>query len=78
MEYLTKHGELLQEKKNLYNLQYEYNSKIKEIQKLLDINQINISRNCLNKHGKHNWIETREDGIYGERFYICENCGTDY
>ena len=33
-----------------------------------------IARACIEEFGSHDYIEEREDGMYGERFYICSRC----
>ena len=33
-----------------------------------------IVNNCLHHFDQHNYIEEREDGMYGEVFRVCNRC----
>ena len=36
-----------------------------------------IRENCIKHHTHHKWNEMRENGAYGELFYVCENCNAE-
>ena len=44
-----------------------------KIEKLDDI----IVNQCIDTHGEHNYIQEREDGIYGNIYFVCKNCGIE-
>ena len=39
------------------------------------LNEIDIKINLINKYSIHKWKQERESGLYGERYYCCEDCG---
>ena len=44
-----------------------------KIEKLDDI----IVNQCIDTHGEHNYIQEREDGMYGNIYFVCKNCGIE-
>lgn len=57
-------------KKELVNEKYELLKRLNQIELTLKDLEITIVNNC-----KHEWITKREDGMYGERYILCKNCG---
>lgn len=77
MEFKTSHEKLVQEKREIYKLQSQYRAKLEELEiKQKEIIQ-KIRDNCIKQHGDHIWEAFREDGPYGELFYVCENCNAE-
>ena len=61
---------VFERKKKLVNEKYELLNRLKQIELTLEDLQITIVNNC-----KHEWVTKREEGMYGERYTICKNCG---
>ena len=61
---------VFERKKALVLEKHELQKRLKQIELTLEDLQITIVNNC-----KHEWITKREEGIYGERYTICNNCG---
>ena len=77
MEQLTEHEKLIQHQNEIYELQTKYNLKLKELEVKYKENKQKIYENCIKQHGDHEWEAFREDGPYGERYYICKNCNEE-
>ena len=78
MEQLTEHEKLIQYQNEIFKLQTEYNLKLKELEVKYKENKQKIYENCIKQHGEHEWETFREDGPYGERYYICKNCNAEH
>ena len=77
MEFKPSHEKLLQERDDIYKLQSQYSAKLEELKiKQKEIIQ-KIRENCIKHHTHHKWNEMRENGAYGELFYVCENCNAE-
>ena len=61
---------VFEKKKALVNEKYELQKRLKQIELTLKDLEITIVNNC-----KHEWKTEREDGMYGERYTLCKNCG---
>ena len=73
-EFLT----ILHKQKELYSEKINVHNRLNNI-----INQLNeienkLSQACFDAFGNHDYIEERESGMYGERFYICSRCNHMY
>lgn len=65
-------------KSNLYMKKIKYENEIDNLKKRIkEINYL-ISKKCLHKNKKHEWITEREPCMYGEKFTYCKNCKIDY
>lgn len=58
----------------LYKVKNEYEKKIMDIKKEIELLQYRIYRNCELKNNGHKWVTEREAGPYGERFTYCKFC----
>tara|TARA_B100000989_G_scaffold276771_1_gene237244 strand:+ start:234 stop:476 length:243 start_codon:yes stop_codon:yes gene_type:complete len=76
-EEITEHEKLIIQQKKIYALQHEYTLKLNELSDQLKENKRKIYENCIKQHGHHEWEAFREDGPYGERYYICKNCNSE-
>ena len=61
---------VFERKKELVSEKYKLQNRLKQIELTLKDLEITIVNNC-----KHEWITKREDGMYGERYTLCKNCG---
>lgn len=77
MEFEKIHKKLLQDRDTIYKSQSYYRKKLQELEIKYKENQRKIYENCIKHHGNHTWEAFREDGPYGERYYICKNCNTE-
>ena len=62
----------------LYQLQFQYNNKIKKIKNLIKNVNTKIALKCEIKNKTHEWIKERENCIYGETYTYCKKCKIDY
>ena len=73
-EFTHSHNELVNERNNIINKIMEARRQLewlKEQEKEIDYN---IKENCIKYNKEHDWESHREDGPYGERFFICKHC----
>ena len=66
--------DLLVEQKNLLKAKIACADRLTQLNDELHNIQNDISNACVEQFGSHDYIEEREDGMYGERFYICSRC----
>ena len=50
----------------------------KLLQEELKKNKEELSNCCITFYGSHLWKNEDEDGMYGERFVVCQRCGVEY
>lgn len=74
MEQNQKMFDLLVEQKQLVETKIACADRLKKINQQLDKLQCDISKTCIEQFGKHDYIEERESGMYGETFYTCSRC----
>ena len=67
-------NELEKRIKELYELKYEYKTKILLIDKNINNLQNQIYKECEIKNNGHKWVSEKEMGPYGETFHYCELC----
>jgi hypothetical protein len=67
-------SDLLIEQKKLLQVKIACANRLTRIKEDLRKLEINISNTCVEQFGQHDYIEERESGMYGERFYICSRC----
>jgi len=77
MDFATTHKQLLEEEKMIIKLQYKCREKLNMLHSQLQENKKKIYENCIKHHGNHLWEAFREEGPYGERYFICKNCNTE-
>ena len=53
-----------------------YERRIKELNVDIKIMELNKAKYC-ESNGGHTWISEREDGMYGEVFTTCKECGKE-
>ena len=78
MNYEKKQTELLVRRKELYDLSRSYQNKLKKIEQELEKNKEELCDCCIKIYGSHLWKNEDEDGMYGERFVVCQRCGAGY
>lgn len=78
MDFKKKHNELMKNIDELNEKKRMYYEAIKEIDKKIEQHQERIYDNCIDCFGNHDWIQYREEGMYGEVFYVCKNCECSY
>ncbi len=74
----NKHNQFLLKQKNLYKKKLEYIQMLNNINEEIITIEKNIVNNCLHHFDQHNYIEEREDGMYGEVFRVCNRCNNTY
>jgi len=74
MEHNQKMLDLLVEQKKLLETKIACSNRLKKINEQLDKLQYDISKTCIEHFGNHDYIEERENGMYGETFYTCSRC----
>ena len=77
MEFENIHKRLLQERDEILKLQTEYRLKLEVLELKYKENKVKIYENCIKHHGNHLWEAFREEGPYGERYFICKNCNAE-
>ena len=77
MKFENIHNTLLKERDEIFKLQREYRVKLEELELRYQENKKKINENCIKHHGDHIWEAFREEGPYGERYYICKNCNAE-
>jgi hypothetical protein len=66
------------EKNELRNEIIELEHNILDLKLKIDkINRI-IMRECIEKHGGHDYQRERDDGLYGESYFVCKICKYEY
>tara|TARA_B100001287_G_scaffold276856_1_gene290160 strand:- start:3844 stop:4092 length:249 start_codon:yes stop_codon:yes gene_type:complete len=78
VEKKQKFFDLLIEQKKLLQTKISYADRLSKINEELRKIEIDISNTCIEEFGNHDYIEERESGMYGERFYICSRCNHMY
>ena len=73
-EFTHSHNELIKERNNIINKIMEVKRDLELLQKKEKYIHNSIMDNCVKYNKKHDWETHREDGPYGERFYICKHC----
>ena len=68
---LTKKQRLIKEKNDLIK-------QLEIVKKEIVDNNFDISKQCKKDNNGHNWVNEREEGLYGERYTFCSECGIDY
>jgi len=70
-------GNKKQEEKKQYimNEIKEHKKKIRFLENKINNINNNISKDCIQLYGSHNFKEENEDGPYPETFCVCINCG---
>jgi hypothetical protein len=66
--------DLLAEQKKLLKAKIACADRLTQLNDELHKIHNDIARACIEEFGSHDYIEEREDGMYGERFYICSRC----
>ena len=69
-----KHAVLISEQNELYKKRGELRKALESIEIELEKHQEKIENNCLSFFGKHDFETFREEGPYGERYYVCKHC----
>lgn len=70
-----KHAALISEQNELYKKRGELRKALESMEIELEKHQEKIENNCLSFFGKHDFETFREEGPYGERYYVCKHCG---
>ena len=78
MNYQKIKADLLTIRKDLYHELSLHRKKIEKIEEQLKKNKEELSNCCIKFHGSHLWKNEDEDGMYGERFVVCQRCGVEY
>ena len=78
MNYQKIQSELLTIRKDLYHELSLHRKKIEKIEEELKKNKEELSNCCITFYGSHLWKNEDEDGMYGERFVVCQRCGVEY
>lgn len=73
-----KHAVLISEQNTLYKKRGELIKALESMEIELEKHQEKIENNCLSFFGKHDFETFREEGPYGERYYVCKHCGYQY
>lgn len=69
------HEKLLHGKVELHKKRTDLLKQIDEINHLLYLQDEKIEKNCLFFHKEHYYERHREEGPYGENYYMCKHCG---
>lgn len=77
MEFENIQNRLLQERDDIYKSQREYRLKLEALELKYKENKRKIYENCIKHHGDHIWEAFREDGPYGQRYFICKKCNAE-
>ena len=69
-------GDNLQEmeKNKLRDEIMELENKIIKVKQKIDKINTTITRECIEKNGEHDYQREREEGLYGESYFVCKNC----
>ena len=73
-----KHAVLISEQNELYKKRGELRKALESMEIELEKHQEKIENNCLSFFGKHDFETFREEGPYGERYYVCKHCDYQY
>ncbi len=65
---------LLNKQTELHKIKMIYIQRLSNIRDEINNIEKEITSNCLHFFKQHDFIEEREEGIYGETFYICSRC----
>jgi|SaaInlStandDraft_7_1057024.scaffolds.fasta_scaffold228419_1 hypothetical protein len=68
---LFKKQKLTEEKKNLLK-------QLENIEKDMKNNNYQIANQCKKDNNGHKMVNERDEGLYGERYTFCSECGIDY
>jgi len=66
--------DLLAEQKTLLKAKVACANRLTQLNDKLYKIQNDIENACVELFGNHDYIEEREDGMYGETFYTCNRC----
>lgn len=75
-EFQDSHKELIQKRQSIYSEIYELKKYLEELKQKVELTEIDIQRNCIKHNKDHEWEVEREEGPYGERFFVCKHCNT--
>lgn len=75
-EFNDSHKELVQKRQSIYSEIYELNRHLEKLKQRIELTEVDIRDNCIKHHKKHEWQIEREEGPYGERFFVCKHCNT--
>ena len=75
-EFQQSHAELVKKRDNTYNEMIQIQRQLERLKQKVELTEYTIQHNCIKHNREHDWDIEREDGPYGERFYVCKNCQT--
>lgn len=75
-EFQQSHAELVKKRDDTYKEIIEIQRKLERLKQKVTLTEYTIQHNCIKYNQQHVWEVEREDGPYGERFFICKNCQT--
>ena len=75
-EFNDSHKELVQKRQSIYSEIYELNRHLEKLKQRIELTEVDIRDNCIKHHKEHEWKIEREEGPYGERFFVCKHCNT--
>jgi len=75
-EFHQSHAELVKKRDNTYNEMIQIQRQLERLKQKVELTEYTIRHNCIKHNREHDWDIEREDGPYGERFYVCKNCQT--
>jgi len=75
-EFNDSHKELVQKRQSIYSEIYELNRHLEKLKQRIELTEVDIRDNCIKHHKEHEWQIEREEGPYGERFFVCKHCNT--
>lgn len=75
-EFQDSHKELVEKRQSIYSEIYELNRHLEKLKQRIELTEVDIRRNCIKHHKEHEWQIEREEGPYGERFFVCKHCNT--
>jgi len=65
-------------KRNLYGNIYLLEDEIKKIKLEIEVINMKIIEECIEKNRKHDFERERDPGLYGESYFVCKHCGYEY
>ena len=68
---LTKKQRLIKEKDDLLK-------QLEHVEKDMKNNNYQIANQCKKDNNGHKMVNERDEGLYGERYTFCSECGIDY
>lgn len=75
-EFNDSHKELVEKRQSIYSEIYELNRHLEKLKQRIELTEVDIRHNCIKHHKEHEWQIEREEGPYGERFFVCKHCNT--